>query len=219
MTTSPSLGITEISDQQAGAETTHNEAIRLLEVVAHGGILDRNLAAPPGSPTDGDSYIVAASGSGDWSGKDNNIAIDIAGTWFFIAPVEGMNVYLQDENTDAMWNGSAWCAREGTQALTDASTIAWDTSLGTNATVTLSTARTMGTPTNLNINWLYKIIFKQPPAGGGYVAASITWPAAFRFQNSSHSLSTSGDREDFVSFWWDGTYFNEDSRRTYLEAD
>lgn len=219
MTTSPSLGITEISDQQAGAETTHNEAIRLLEVVAHGGILDRNLAAPPGSPTDGDSYIVAASGSGDWSGKDNNIAIDIAGTWFFIAPVEGMNVYLQDENTDAMWNGSAWCAREGVQVLADAVTLAWDTSLGTNATITLSVTRAMGTPSNLNINWLYKLWFTQPPAGGGYVAADITWPSIFRFQNSAHNLSSAGGRVDFVSFRWDGTYMNEDSRRTHLEAD
>ena len=216
MTTSPGLGITEISDQQAGAETTHNTAVRILEVIAHGGVKDRGLATPPGSPADGDSYIVAASGAGDWSSKDNHVAVNVSGTWKFCAPVEGMRLYLQDENTDVIYNGSA---REGTQALTDATTIAWDTSLGTNATVTLSATRTMGTPTNLNVNWLYKIIFTQPPAGGEYVAAAINWPSIFRFQNSSHSLSTTGGRQDFVSFRWDGTYMNEDSRRTYLDPD
>ena len=37
-------------------------------------VKDRDLTAPPGSPSEGDRYIVATGGSGAWSGHDLEIA-------------------------------------------------------------------------------------------------------------------------------------------------
>jgi hypothetical protein len=202
MSVSPGLGITDIDDQQAGAEVTHNEAVRLLEVAAGRAVKDRDLTAPPGSESDGDAYIVKATGTGDWAGHDNKIAVYLSDTYKFITPSEGMSVYLQDENVDVLWNGSAWLAYGGYQTLTDASTIAWDASKGTNAQVTLSTNRTMGTPTNLHTGWIYTIKITQP---GGESGATVTWPALFKFTMGNMALSSAANRIDLITFVYDGS--------------
>jgi hypothetical protein len=43
---------------QAQKHVTHNEALRLLDAMVQLAVLDRDLTAPPGSPADGDRYIV-----------------------------------------------------------------------------------------------------------------------------------------------------------------
>ena len=43
---------------QAQKHVTHNEALRLLDGLVQLSVLDRDLTAPPGSPADGDRYIV-----------------------------------------------------------------------------------------------------------------------------------------------------------------
>ena len=37
-------------------------------------VIDADLSAPPGSPSEGDRYIVGPSATGDWSGHDGEIA-------------------------------------------------------------------------------------------------------------------------------------------------
>ena len=211
MTTTPKFGIPDISDQQANAETTHNEAIRLLEAMASRAVIDRDLSAPPGSPSDGDTYIVKASGSGDWASQDNKIAVYVTDTWKFITQAEGNSVYLQDENVDVLWSGSAWIAYGGLQTLTDASTVAWDASKGANAKVTLTASRTIGLPTNLQTGWIYTIQVIQPSGGGdsGYSQATITWNAVFNFTGGAASSSNGADKVDMWSFVYDGTKMQE----------
>ncbi|NIY96792.1 DUF2793 domain-containing protein, partial [Salipiger sp. HF18] len=45
---------------RAQQHVTHNEALRILDGLVQLSVLDRDLTAPPGSPTDGDRYIVAS---------------------------------------------------------------------------------------------------------------------------------------------------------------
>ena len=59
---------------QAQKHVTHNEALRLLDGLVQLAVLDRDLTAPPGSPADGDRYIVASGATGDWAGWDLNVA-------------------------------------------------------------------------------------------------------------------------------------------------
>jgi len=74
MTTSPRLGYNELVAAQAAPESVVNEMGRYLEQGANlFTIKDRDLTAPPGSPADGDCYIVAASPTGAWSGKAGKI--------------------------------------------------------------------------------------------------------------------------------------------------
>ena len=46
-------------------------------------LLDRDLAAPPGSPADGDTCLVAASPTGPWTGHAGEIAFCLDGAWRF----------------------------------------------------------------------------------------------------------------------------------------
>lgn len=109
MTTTPRLGAPELTSGQATPETTVNEQIRYVEQGASYFIAkDKDLTAPPGSPADGDCYIVAASPTGAWSGKAKKLAFYESTAWAFITPVEGTRCYLQDENLAYEYDGAAW---------------------------------------------------------------------------------------------------------------
>jgi hypothetical protein len=56
------------------------------------GVIDSTLTAPPSSPADGDRYIVGASATGAWAGKDNKIAVWYASAWTFYTPKSGWTV-------------------------------------------------------------------------------------------------------------------------------
>jgi hypothetical protein len=63
-------------------------------------IINRTTSTPPGSPANGDAYIVQATGTGLWTGHDNAIAIwttdnPAAGAddWEFYTSVGGFLVY------------------------------------------------------------------------------------------------------------------------------
>jgi Protein of unknown function (DUF2793) len=76
-------------------------------------IVDRDLSAPPVSCADKASYIIAASPTGLWAGHAGKMATaigtDAVSGWIFqIVQVEGYLIYVQDEDTDLKWNGSAW---------------------------------------------------------------------------------------------------------------
>ncbi len=64
----PNLGLPYIMAAQSQKHVTHNEAIRALDAIVQLAVLDRDLAAPPGSPADGARYIVGGSPTGAWSG-------------------------------------------------------------------------------------------------------------------------------------------------------
>lgn len=109
MTTTPRLGAPELEASQAVPETTVNEQVRFLEQgAAHFIFKDRDLAAPPGSPADGDCYLVAASATGDWAGHDGEIAFRLSTAWAFIAAKEGFTAWVNDENQLIVFDGAAW---------------------------------------------------------------------------------------------------------------
>ena len=107
-TTTPNLVMSEIHDAQSAKHITHNDALRTLDSLVQAVIIDRDLTAPPGSPSDGDNYIVGASATGDWSTHDDEIAYYKSSAWEFNVPAEGWLVYAQDENELLIYNGSAW---------------------------------------------------------------------------------------------------------------
>ena len=74
---------------QAQKHVTHNEALRLLDGLVQLSVLDSDLTAPPGSPADGDRYIVASGSTGDWTGWDQNVALFTDGAWLRLPPRAG----------------------------------------------------------------------------------------------------------------------------------
>lgn len=87
------------------------------------------------------------------------------------------------------------------QILTDGTTINWDVSLGSVATVTLGGNRTIAAPTNLKIgSYILHII--QDGTGG----RTVTWNSVFKWPAGvAPVLTTTGNRRDLFSFVCDGT--------------
>ena len=71
-------------------------------------VIDKDLTAPPGSPSEGDRYIVGPSATGDWAGQDDKIAWYYNSAWNFDTPAEGWKTWVKDEDTTYQYTGSAW---------------------------------------------------------------------------------------------------------------
>ncbi len=95
--------------------------------------------------------------------------------------------------------------KTGVQVLTDAATIAFDTSLGVNASVALTTSRIIGNPTNAQPGDSGHLTIIQPVAG----SALATWGSAWRHAGGTDFvLSTEGGTIDTI-YWYtpDGIVF------------
>ncbi len=108
MSDTPRFMMPMIAASQAQKHVTHNEALIQLDALASLYILDRDRTTPPGSPADGDTYLVAGSASGDWAGKDGKIAFALDGSWRFFVPFGGLRAYVDDEQVVLIYDGSAW---------------------------------------------------------------------------------------------------------------
>ena len=109
MATTTHLGITLLEQSQAQKEITVNEALARIDALLNSGAIDRDLNTPPVSPAEGDVYIVGASPTGSWSGKARQVAY-FDQIWRFIAPNEGLLVWLNDENQHVVFDGTNWQA-------------------------------------------------------------------------------------------------------------
>ncbi len=104
----PNLDLPYIHAAQAQKHVTHNEAIRTLDAIIQLSVLDRDLATPPISPLNGQRYIIAAGATGDWTGKEGQIAAWQDNSWMIHAPVEGWICWIGDEYQLAAFDGTSW---------------------------------------------------------------------------------------------------------------
>ncbi|MEP2705020.1 MAG: DUF2793 domain-containing protein [Roseibium sp.] len=79
-----------------------------LDALGSAEILDRDLTAPPGGPSDGQTYLVATGGTGDWVGQDGKIAYYADSVWTFFEPFTGLRAYIADEGTLAIYTSDGW---------------------------------------------------------------------------------------------------------------
>lgn len=150
MTDTP-RGAPELVAAQAVPEQTVNEQVRHTEAGSgHFLVADNDLTAPPGTCADGASYIIAATATGAWAGKENYVATamgaNAASGWTYHAPKEGYTAYIQDENARHLCDGTAWALdTTGGTTYTDAQAraavnIAPTTQSGTSYTAVLGDA-------------------------------------------------------------------------------
>ena len=64
MSTTARLSLPYIAPQQAQKQVTYNAAMALLDQLVQPTVKSRTTAAPPGSPAEGDTYIVAPAATG-----------------------------------------------------------------------------------------------------------------------------------------------------------
>lgn len=91
------LVLPKLAESQANAEVVHNDALNRLDFLIGLCVKDKDLTAPPGSPAEGDTYIVAVGGTGAWAGHDGQIAAYYSG-WVFQPIRVGLIYYIEDEN-------------------------------------------------------------------------------------------------------------------------
>ncbi len=108
--TTANLNLPEIAESQSSKYLTHNEALAILDALVCLSVKDRDLATPPGSPSNGDRYIVATGGTGAWSGHDGKIAARINGAWVFYPPKVGWLTYIEDEQKLSVYKVGGWSA-------------------------------------------------------------------------------------------------------------
>lgn len=110
MSASANLALPFIEGGELLPDVTLNETLRLIDTLVQLAIADRDLNAPPGSPTEGQRWIVKASPSptGAWAGHANHVAAWQDGGWVFCVPKIGWFAYLIDEGALVAWSGTAW---------------------------------------------------------------------------------------------------------------
>lgn len=91
--TTARLGLAYIQAAQAQKHVTHNDALRLLDGIVQASVVNRTTTTPPGSPTEGATYIVAAGATGVWAGWDGDLALYVDGSWYRLEAVQGMRVW------------------------------------------------------------------------------------------------------------------------------
>ncbi|SEE14231.1 DUF2793 domain-containing protein [Pseudomonas coleopterorum] len=109
MTATNKLGL-ELLQNAAANQTLANTTFALLNQLVQAGVADKDLAAPPASPADESLYIVGASATGAWAGRDGQLAywLITAGAWQFIEPREGFFLHVNDEDVFYKFTGAAW---------------------------------------------------------------------------------------------------------------
>lgn len=117
----PILGLTElIEGDSLGYLSQNNRNLVVARLGIDCRIAANNIATPPGSVARGATWILSASGSGQWAGQAaGTIAIALsdnptsAAGWFFYTPQAGHRAWLLAGTAPTghiVFNGSAWVA-------------------------------------------------------------------------------------------------------------
>ncbi len=97
-----------LASGQAQKEITHNEALLLIDALAHPAVESRSLTAPPAAPLPGQIWLVGATATGDWLGKTGQLALWTSGGWRFILPKAGMMLWSKVDAVFIHFTGVAW---------------------------------------------------------------------------------------------------------------
>ena len=89
--------------------------LRAIDAVLLGAVISRTLTAPPGSPANGDRYVVAAAPTGAWAGKAGNITVwttdnpaTPGGLWEFYPPKAGWTVFSIADGALISYAAGVW---------------------------------------------------------------------------------------------------------------
>jgi hypothetical protein len=101
-------GLPMLASGQAQKEVTHNEALLLLDAMAHITIESRNQSVPPTSPQLGQIWLIAAAPTGQWQDRAGQLAVWSSGGWRYIVPNTGMILWSISDGVFIYYDGSLW---------------------------------------------------------------------------------------------------------------
>ena len=102
------LALPLLQPGQAQKETTHNEALVLLDLTVQASVLAVGTNAPPASPSVGDAWIVGDAPTDGWIGQPRAIAGWTRGGWRFVTARDGMAVWSVADGQVVRFGGGVW---------------------------------------------------------------------------------------------------------------
>lgn len=93
---------------QAQKEVFHNEALTIVDILLHAGVVAIDTDAPPVDPDIGEAWILGPAPLDAWSGHEREIAAWTGGGWRFVAPVPGMAIWVESEGLFAQFGAGEW---------------------------------------------------------------------------------------------------------------
>lgn len=106
------LGLPLLAAGQAQKELWHNEALALVDLAVAPAVRELGVDAPPPEPVPGEAWVVGEAPVGAWAGRAGAIAGWTGGGWRFVAPFEGLSVWIATKGVDARYIGGAWVVGE-----------------------------------------------------------------------------------------------------------
>ena len=186
-----------IQPSQAQKHVTHNEALKILDVLTQMAVVTRNLAAPPVSPILGEAHIVGAAATGAWVGQTRKVAVWYGIAWEFFAPLKGWQAYVTSEGALAVYTGTIWA--------TPAESPAVFSQLGVSASPDATNRLAVSSPASLfnNAGAGHQIKINKAASGD---TASVLFQTGF---SGRAEMGTSGVDDFAIKVSADGSTFTE----------
>jgi len=102
------LALPYLAPSQAQKHVTHNEALRRLDGLVQLAVEASAAVTPPGSPGEGERYLLGASPTGDWAGQAGDLAFYADGAWWFAAPEIGWLAFDKASETLLVLKAAGW---------------------------------------------------------------------------------------------------------------
>lgn len=93
---------------QAQKHVTINETLRALDAILHLSVASRSDIAPPSTPEPGSRYLIPEHATGEWAGREKQIAAWQDGVWIFHPPRAGWIAHVSDEQLLLVFDGTDW---------------------------------------------------------------------------------------------------------------
>jgi len=113
MSQSTNLALPYLGASQSQKHVTVNESLRFLDVLVQIAVKSAALSAPPGTPADGQRWIIGAAPTGLWAGRTTQIAAWQDGAWVFYAPKDGWLAWNEATLNSLIFSAGSWVSLIG----------------------------------------------------------------------------------------------------------
>lgn len=110
----PRLSIPEMVEAEAQPHLTFNELAWKMDALTFPTLTAYPAAADPVSnaTANGSLYVIPADATGEWAGKDDQLAFRLNDMWYIITPQSGWTVYKPNNGGRLYFNGIKWITAE-----------------------------------------------------------------------------------------------------------
>jgi hypothetical protein len=186
MSNSTNLGLPYLEAAQAQKHVTVNEALTRLDALVHLAAISRVVATPPGTPAQGDRYLLPASPVGVWASQGGKLAMWLDGAWNYATPREGWQLWVSDENLALSFDGAAWVAGGVPSSLQNMQSVGINASADATNKFVVASAATLFNHAGAG----HQLKFNKNAAAD---TASVLWQTGF---SGRAEIGTTGD-DDF----------------------